>query len=132
MNKLQLLCLTNYFTTEHLCKYQISLLFFFLIIRRPPISTLFPYTTLFRSHDAHGTRPCRQPDSESHAVLRAGPRRRVCAGPNGGQQLQVGWRGLCVHGRGPREGRLRAARSEEHTSELQSQSKIGCRLLLLK
>src|SRR3972149_4659026 len=68
---------------------------FFLMIRRPPRSTLFPYTTLFRSPPAD---------------LRA-------AGHSGGDG-----------GHAPG----RAARSEEHTSELQSQSNLVCRLLLEK
>src|SRR2546427_8317453 len=80
----------------------LSLLFFFLMIRRPPRSTLFPYTTLFRSHDARpGARPRRR-------------HRRVAA-------------------QGDRAGGCRRAfRSEEHTSELQSQSNLVCRLLLEK
>src|SRR2546430_13370267 len=65
------------------------------MIRRPPRSTLFPYTTLFRSH----------------ALLR---RRHPVVGGAG-------------HGQGGREDR-----SEEHTSELQSQSNLVCRLLLEK
>src|SRR6266567_7440764 len=73
-------------------------LFFFLMIRRPPRSTLFPYTTLFRSG-------------------RTGRRRS----------------GTGVAGARARRVRLRpAARSEEHTSELQSQSNLVCRLLLEK
>src|SRR2546427_13294723 len=71
--------------------------FFFLMIRRPPRSTLFPYTTLFRSARY---RPARGP-----AARRAGTH----AGPA-----------------------TRAWRSEEHTSELQSQSNLVCRLLLEK
>src|SRR5690242_21036941 len=66
--------------------------FFFLMIRRPPRSTLFPYTTLFRS----GTCP----------VPAAHPRARPAAD--------------------------RRARSEEHTSELQSHVNLVCRLLLEK
>src|SRR2546430_8274374 len=84
------------------------------MIRRPPRSTLFPYTTLFRSRtsghrDAHpvlsstiacsGIRPC----PFSHASTRTAPSRRRGTG-----------------------------RSEEHTSELQSQSNLVCRLLLEK
>src|SRR5215468_11378104 len=69
---------------------------FFLMIRRPPRSTLFPYTTLFRSHVAlHVPVMC----DDAHG--RAGD--------------------LC-----------RAARSEEHTSELQSHHDLVCRLLLEK
>src|SRR5579862_9952301 len=71
-----------------------SFLFFFLMIRRPPRSTLFPYTTLFRS--------CRR---RHHA--RRGPRKRWAPQPP-------------------------STRSEEHTSELQSQFHLVCRLLLDK
>src|SRR5688572_31736780 len=69
--------------------------FFFLMIRRPPRSTLFPYTTLFRSQ-------------APRAPARGPPPRR-------GHHL------LAVR-----------VRSEEHTSELQSQSNLVCRLLLEK
>src|SRR2546430_8634174 len=74
--------------------------FFFLMIRRPPRSTLFPYTTLFRSlafvslAHARNLSPCSQQCQQE----RAGP----------------------------------YSRSEEHTSELQSQSNLVCRLLLEK
>src|SRR5438132_3144396 len=69
--------------------------FFFLMIRRPPRSTLFPYTTLFRSRARrHRARP--RPSPERLPLPR------------------------------------RAARSEEHTSELQSHSDLVCRLLLEK
>src|SRR6266568_8298488 len=74
--------------------------FFFLMIRRPPRSTLFPYTTLFR----------------------AAPRRHA-----GGRV------GGAVPSRGVRSRRRRPRRrSEEHTSELQSQFHLVCRLLLEK
>src|SRR2546430_4038541 len=72
--------------------------FFFLMIRRPPRSTLFPYTTLFRSGRAR---------REAILALLG----RVLDGVN------------C---------RSRVSRSEEHTSELQSQSNLVCRLLLEK
>src|SRR5688572_32719337 len=84
------------------------------MIRRPPRSTLFPYTTLFRS---------------------AGVRECVLAGIiqiNRAQQAakirRRGWPFLIKMRRGP-DGTLR---SEEHTSELQSQSNLVCRLLLEK
>src|SRR2546428_1339146 len=91
------------------------------MIRRPPRSTLFPYTTLFRSYDAekmHGL---------YHEFL---------------DELefaeQCGFDGLCVnehhqnaYGLMPSPN-LMAARSEEHTSELQSRSDLVCRLLLEK
>src|SRR6267143_5153240 len=68
--------------------------FFFLMIRRPPRSTLFPYTTLFRSGDA---------DSRLVVAIH-----------------------VAAHGE------LGLLRSEEHTSELQSQFHLVCRLLLEK
>src|SRR2546429_10027217 len=71
--------------------------FFFLMIRRPPRSTLFPYTTLFRS------------------------RGRLEIPPQGGGQ-----------GAPARAGVGARARSEEHTSELQSRLHLVCRLLLEK
>src|SRR5688572_31787882 len=84
--------------------------FFFFIIRRPPRSTLFPYTTLFRS-----------PRGARAACLRwarpAAGRPRQTAGP---------WRAPSSPASGA------AHRSEEHTSELQSQSNLVCRLLLEK
>src|SRR5712692_11696025 len=75
--------------------------FFFLMIRRPPRSTLFPYTTLFRSSDALTTR------SNSAPELSLYPRKRFTNSPF-------------------------RSRSEEHTSELQSQLHLVCRLLLEK
>src|SRR5690554_7782001 len=92
------------------------------MLRRPPRSTLFPYTTLFRSLDgAH----------------RAGPLEDLSCEPRDG-----GGDGLVRHARGigrcrdlalgiVRDGRL-AQRSEEHTSELQSRPHLVCRLLLEK
>src|SRR5258707_11035484 len=81
--------------------------FFFLMIRRPPRSTLFPYTTLFRS---------------THAVSsgKAGPR------PDRNSPSQTPSRLSRAH--------IRSAesRSEEHTSELQSRQYLVCRLLLEK
>src|SRR5688572_32658613 len=83
------------------------LFFFFLMIRRPPRSTLFPYTTLFRSIQ----------------VLRGLPldpivQFEVDTSIVGSQALTA----LAIH----------SERSEEHTSELQSQSNLVCRLLLEK
>src|SRR3712207_8580401 len=90
------------------------------MIRRPPRSTLFPYTTLFRSDlrrpvDVH---LARQP-VEQHAHLLLHQRR---------QRLAVAQR---VVDREP-ERLVVAARSEEHTSELQSRQYLVCRLLLEK
>src|SRR3712207_7444554 len=87
------------------------------MIRRPPRSTLFPYTTLFRS--AQPGRPVRV------RVPRAAPPPRLGAGLPGGQRPARGG------GRRPRPVGV-DLRSEEHTSELQSRQYIVCRLLLAK
>src|SRR2546426_9361310 len=85
------------------------LFFFFLMIRRPPRSTLFPYTTLFRSPLAYRIGPCQIGTllpvmrARSHALATASVR---------AASLGV--------------------RSEEHTSELQSPCNLVCRLLLEK
>src|SRR3712207_8751005 len=81
------------------------------MIRRPPRSTLFPYTTLFRSADEDGLSPEVSPPS-----------------PHGGRTRVVGWpddSAFVVLDEG-------AARSGEHTSELQSRPYLVCRLLLAK
>src|SRR5688572_32742695 len=84
------------------------------MIRRPPRSTLFPYTTLFRSHARLGRGWLRR------RVRRPGHRNASCAGVRG-------------TGESGRRAELRSdVRSEEHTSELQSQSNLVCRLLLEK
>src|SRR5688572_32166148 len=78
------------------------------MLRPPARSTLFPYTTLFRSGSEHGFSPWRR--NPARARLRRGlfPPRSEGRGVHGG------------------------IRSDEHTSELQSQSKLVCRLLLEK
>src|SRR5688572_31612228 len=80
--------------------------FFFLMIRRPPRSTLFPYTTLFRSSRGGQDRRHRKQAAEDTFPA---------------------WRRIANH-RMPEM----YLRSEEHTSELQSQSNLVCRLLLEK
>src|SRR2546428_9051748 len=87
---------------------------FFLMIRRPPRSTLFPYTTLFRSEDPGVSAPQRP--------LEVRPE----GDPGHGEVLHS-----ACHDRGRPPGAPRA-RSEEHTSELQSRSDLVCRLLLEK
>src|SRR5215203_7091585 len=77
--------------------------FFFLMIRRPPRSTLFPYTTLFRSSSTGW----RRSSTGSSGERRSSP--GAAADPGAGR-----------------------ARSEEHTSELQSRQYLVCRLLLEK
>src|SRR2546430_11857865 len=93
--------------------------FFFLMIRRPPRSTLFPYTTLFRSSEGNQSRR-RMDRVARHRGLPAG-RPRVSPSTPLGRRLEPG--------SGPR---WHSYRSEEHTSELQSQSNLVCRLLLEK
>src|SRR5688500_19303232 len=80
-------------------------LLFFFILPLPPISTLFPYTTLFRSRLVGGDHRAHAPDPHVHRGPRA-----------------IAARGHHVH----------AGRSEEHTSELQSPCNLVCRLLLEK
>src|SRR5205823_13221175 len=95
--------------------------FFFSLIQRPPRSTLFPYTTLFRSHKFTGA-------SEWQGSLSGG----VHAGGNGLRlQLHRPWRQQGTIS-GKIQGRLLGRRSEEHTSELQSLAYLVCRLLLEK
>src|SRR5688572_31824096 len=102
------------------------------MLRRPPRSTLFPYTTLFRSRGATAPRPAADPHR---------------AEPLGEDLPQIDGKGRLVRRRHhalralghPAEdgdvvlllrGHLALLRSEEHTSELQSQSNLVCRLLL--
>src|SRR5258707_7339795 len=94
-------------------------LFFFLMIRRPPRSTLFPYTTLFRSSDGQTRRPGDLPPRHPPAPP---PRRPPRGGGAGG----------CRGGRKECRSRWCIIRSEEHTSELQSRQYLVCRLLLEK
>src|SRR3712207_8324515 len=87
------------------------------MIRRPPRSTLFPYTTLFRSALVAGARKPRHPRAG-----RARPER-------GDNRVRAGR--PAADGGGPRP-RGACRRSEEHTSELQSRQYLVCRLLLEK
>src|SRR2546422_7237063 len=86
------------------------------MIRRPPRSTLFPYTTLFRS--APRPRPASAP-----------PRRRA---RRAAATVRPGPSGRDPAGTGETGGTARPRRSEEHTSELQSRLHLVCRLLLEK
>src|SRR5690242_21325826 len=94
-------------------------LFFFLMFRRPPRSTLFPYTTLFRSTS---TTPPFAPSVTNRKWLVCGIRRRSPSIPT----PTTGRAAKGCMGCSPR------ARSEEHTSELQSHVNLVCRLLLEK
>src|SRR5438034_3814297 len=92
------------------------------MLRRPPRSTLFPYTTLFRSYRLWSIAGgCTPSENESGT---AEPRRQVSYGIAGVSEQNATLR----RGRRAR----REARSEEHTSELQSHSDLVCRLLLEK
>src|SRR2546430_7034957 len=93
--------------------------FFFLMIRRPPRSTLFPYTTLFRSMHVHAHRE--QAFQVTGLLFSA-----WCP------SLEQGQQGLRDEARPRRVDVVVSVRSEEHTSELQSQSNLVCRLLLEK
>src|SRR5258705_12128882 len=90
------------------CSDHVFLFFFFLMIRRPPRSTLFPYTTLFRSHSTR----------EDSSRWRRYPR--------------LGLEIAASEFRGCAPGSVSVQRSEEHTSELQSLRHLVCRLLLEK
>src|SRR3712207_7506761 len=96
--------------------------FFFLMIRRPPRSTLFPYTTLFRS-----------PDPRAAVRLVHGPARDPRLAPaldDRRHARAVADRSYDQHHEHDRDHIAR--RSEEHTSELQSRQYLVCRLLLEK
>src|SRR3712207_8638206 len=86
------------------------LCFFFLMIRRPPRSTLFPYTTLFRSAGVAPRERRSRPATVPRGRWGRRPRRPGPSAPS-----PPGW-----------------LRSEEHTSELQSRQYLVCRLLLEK
>src|SRR3712207_7059557 len=97
------------------------MLFFFLMIRRPPRSTLFPYTTLFRSScSVVPVSPVSFSVSES---LRGASSSATCfhfSAPHSNETSSIRpWSGA-------------STRSEEHTSELQSRQYLVCRLLLEK
>src|SRR5438445_5299043 len=94
------------------------------MLLRPPISTLFPYTTLFRSTQIHCLFPLHSAEARNHDCGRADSEPARSARPD-------------FHGRSQRAdgGELpdhAQSRSEEHTSELQSRQYLVCRLLLEK
>src|SRR3712207_7782121 len=92
------------------------IIFFFLMIRRPPRSTLFPYTTLFRSIvDDAGID--HQPERSANACAQQSCDEEQCPTCIGQVQHRI---------------KVMRARSEEHTSELQSRQYLVCRLLLEK
>src|SRR5256885_9907429 len=89
------------------------------MIRRPPRSTLFPYTTLFRSPRSHHGCRCRRKATTTarRRNHHGGRRRRICQHRNQFHRQKLAYS---------------SSRSEEHTSELQSPCNIVCRLLLEK
>src|SRR5204862_7033629 len=98
------------------------LFFFFLLIPPPPSSTLFPYTTLFRSDADAASRAMRDidPAPVERRPLRPPDSRDDSAAEGGRRSIGLG------------ESDLASLRSEEHTSELQSRRDLVCRLLLEK
>src|SRR2546430_324941 len=100
----------GHYHSRRLKSLAVSCLFFFLMIRRPPRSTLFPYTTLFRS--GIEPRPLAHGHGQRRALQPSRPSRRVA------HLSSIVLPSI--------------VRSEEHTSELQSQSNLVCRLLLEK
>src|SRR5688572_32500548 len=98
------------------------------MIRRPPRSTLFPYTTLFRSEHIGGGRPQVVDIDLQHRIVRGAadqPKRVVLV-----DRIVIATKRQ--HAVGVQQDTFRKDRSEEHTSELQSQSNLVCRLLLEK
>src|SRR5687767_15316270 len=104
-----------------MCRYVVC----FMVVGRPPRSTLFPYTTLFRSSfDKGGDHPGIFIVDEIIEVFLDGGARLIAAGDDVAQ-ADVAVEHQCI-------GYGRAERSEEHTSELQSLAYLVCRLLLEK
>src|SRR3712207_8379059 len=97
--------------------------FFFLMIRRPPRSTLFPYTTLFRSSEGRFRRG-KQADAETQRGIISGD----CVLPRARRRHPGQLSTRIAFRLDPKTAR----RSEEHTSELQSRQYLVCRLLLEK
>src|SRR3712207_7205805 len=99
---------------------RIDVYFFFLMIRRPPRSTLFPYTTLFRSESdefVEGISELKRQPGKDITIIGSGALVRSLLEEGLLHELR-----LMVH----------PVRSEEHTSELQSRQYLVCRLLLEK
>src|SRR5690242_21453573 len=94
--------------------------------RRPPRSTLFPYTTLFRSH----RRGCDAAITSPRRTRLLPPARALAGHPAAGGRTEGC--AMTVHRRDTRRHAPTPARSEEHTSELQSHVNLVCRLLLEK
>src|SRR5574337_867842 len=105
--------------------------FFFLMIRRPPRSTLFPYTTLFRSSRLVSRSQCSSPGATGISGLHS----RRTRGDRHSSRVEAKNPALLSSRDGyllERTGGTQGSRSEEHTSELQSPLNLVCRLLLEK
>src|SRR2546430_11513530 len=100
------------------------------MIRRPPRSTLFPYTTLFRSARTVGWKAMMRALSD-FAAMSGIPEFALITLAIAGKK-KASWVDELYRGLNRAAARFDVARSEEHTSELQSQSNIVCRLLLEK
>src|SRR5256885_13152148 len=108
-----------------------DLFFFFLRIRRPPISPLFPYTPLFRSEDADARGSRERERGRERELLVAAALAVPGHVDDGLPARDQRARGLLLHlDHAAGEGLADLARSEEHTSELQSPCNLVCRLLL--
>src|SRR5690606_41939280 len=99
------------------------LVLFFSLFPPPPGSTLFPYTTLFRSRQAAGRRSAERSPAPCTQRRKSGMSR---------SSSRRGRTGSSSKTRGTSKDRCSAPRSEEHTSELQSRENLVCRLLLEK
>src|SRR2546430_2841003 len=101
------------------------------MIRRPPRSTLFPYTTLFRSAviGTLGLEPAMNLSVVYQPAVSASTSAYRVRDNQGGE---LDWANAFLDGQRLRQLSPRSLRSEEHTSELQSQSNLVCRLLLEK
>src|SRR5438552_11061327 len=98
------------------------------MLRRPPISTLFPYTTLFRSNTSTDFRETFSTVQEGTLIPAFRARRRARASHSTTFVSSVLWGNFAIN----RSPFLLRTRSEEHTSELQSPDHLVCRLLLEK
>src|SRR5207248_4663591 len=106
-------------------------LFVFLLTSRPPRSTLFPYTTLFRSDYSFDVVSQFDRQELVNAVNQA--QREIATRydfKDSGASIELGENEITLHG--PSDFKLKSMRSEEHTSELQSPYDLVCRLLLEK
>src|SRR5690606_41943038 len=104
--------------------HRCTVLYFFLLLRRPPSSSLFPYTTLFRSPTRDNRiNTFRDTDDDEAHFSRSVVIRCVQKAPEIGWCVNIAWSNQQAASN-------ETYRSEEHTSELQSRENLVCRLLL--